>query len=90
MHCTLLKLCKTLALIENIFDFMDYIVVIIQLHLAHVVFLMSYIRKILYIWLQLFEKDETQGDQRLWLNFLQVFSLLDSVNVKENIILFLQ
>ena len=85
----LLQLCQTLALIEGVLDLVDHIIVA-HVGLALVVILVPHIGQVLYVRLELLEENETEGDQGLRLDILQVLGLLHRVDVQEDVILLLK
>ena len=48
--------------------------------LLHVVLLVTHVRQVLNVWLQLLEEDEAKGNKSLMLDILYVFSFLNSIN----------
>ena len=81
---------KPCALIHRIFNFVDDVGIGCVLVLPHVVFLVFHVGKVLHVWLQLLEQDQAEGDQCLAVHLTYILSILDRINIKEDVVLFLQ
>lgn len=90
MNLALFKLLQSCTVVEHMLDLVDHICIRTCRILFNVVLLVSKVRQILHVWLQLFKQNQAQSHKSLLINISQVISLLYSIDVKEDVILFLK